>query len=136
MLTIQKKRLSAEDRARHEKIIAVEETVASLRKKRMWAAFQLLGLIISGVAISVLTYNLWTGGPAQAAEMLPGTVFTAIVVLLVFTFLSGRGAPRDYQGLLELKRDSQIALDAEAAQTVSVLLDDNALVLRHPRHRS
>ncbi|MEM8876715.1 MAG: hypothetical protein AAGD23_02475 [Pseudomonadota bacterium] len=131
MLTITNQKLSQNDRQRHETIVALEESEGTLRKKRMWVSFQLFGLMIAGVAISVLTYNLWTGGPGQLIEVLPETAGTALLCLVVFTLLSGRAAKRDMNVLMDMKAESRRALAAEDAETARLDLDRDTVVVRH-----
>ena len=131
MFAIARKTLTRSDRERHEKILGVEESEASLRRKRMWVSFQLFGLMIGGVTVSFLTYVLWTGGPARLIDILPGTAGTAVLCLVVFTLLSGRAAKRDLSILMDLKAESRRALAAEHAETATLDLDRETMVIRH-----
>ena len=132
MLTISKDRLSDADKKRHETILALNETVGSLRRKRMFASFQLFALFIAGVAIFVLSYFLWTGGPERMFANLSQTAIVSAFFVLVFTLLSGRKADRDFQKLQELKAEATRELAAHTAETVSIVLDDDSFVLRQP----
>lgn len=131
MLKTTKDRLSAADRQKHETILALDETLESLRKRRMWASFQIFGLIFTGLAISVLTYNLAIGGPGQLMSVLPQTVGTAALCLVVLSLLSGRGATRDFAKLQELKQEAARAMASDTAETVTLDLDDTSFVVRH-----
>jgi hypothetical protein len=133
MLTISNDRLNAAEREKHETILALDETEQSLRKKRMWASFQIFGLIFAGLAVSVLTYNLATGGPEQFMSVLPRTAGTAAIFLVVLTLLSGRGAKRDFAKLQEFRQEAVRALASDKAETVNLDLDENTFVVRHPQ---
>ena len=132
MLTIVAHRLTDAERAMQQRIVALDEDEASLRRRRMVVSAQFFGVATLGIAVSVLTYNLWTGGPAQVAAVLPQTLVAALMFFVVFTLLSGRRAGRDFAALQGLKQQAERALAADRAQTATLTLDAGTFVIRHP----